>query len=97
MTIPEIFHKFYKFVTLTLDVVSFYGNAFLIMSASKPKFMTVDKIPIQTTGKLSIGLNKVIKLYGIGGFIIGIIIMDMEFDKVADKLVKVEVKIIAAL
>ena len=33
------------------------------------------------------------KLYGRGGFIIHIILVDMDFDKVADKLVNVEVNI----
>ena len=59
--------------------------------------MTVEHIPSLTPDQLSKSLNKVIKLYGRGGFIIRVILMDMEFEKVAELLGNIEVKISAAI
>ena len=41
MNIPEDFYKLHKFVTLTTDVMFSNGNAFMVISASKIKFVTV--------------------------------------------------------
>ena len=55
------------------------GNAFMIKSAKYLKLLTVEHIPSQTADQLSKSLIKVIKLYGRGGFIIHVILVDMEF------------------
>ena len=55
----------------------------MIASARKLKFVKVEHIPSQTSKQLSKSLNKVIKLYGRGGFIICLIMMDMDFWRVA--------------
>ena len=51
----------------------------MITSARKIKLATVEHIPSRTAEKISKGLNKVIKLYGRGAFIMCVIMMDMEF------------------
>ena len=79
-----------------MHVIFVDGNVFIIISVRKLKFMTVEHIPSQTVEQLSKSLNKNMKLYGRGGFIIRVILMDMEFDNVARILGNVEVSIAAA-
>ena len=56
----------------------FNRNAFMITPERKLKFMTVDKIPIQTAKQKSGILNKVIQLYAWGGLIISVLLMDVD-------------------
>ena len=93
MKIPEDFNKLHKFLTLTADVMFVNLNYFMIESARKLKFVTVEHIPSLTAEKISKNLNKVINLYGIGGFVIHVILMDAEFYKVAEILGNIEVNI----
>ena len=71
----------------------FNGTAFIITSARKIRFGIVKHITNWTAVQLSKILNKVIKSYGRGGFIIRVIMMEIEFNKEADTLVYVEVRI----
>ena len=77
--IIEDFYKLHKFGTITDDVIFVNGNVFMITSERNIKFATVEHIPIQTTDNISKSLNIVVKLYGQGGFIIRVILTDMEF------------------
>ena len=88
VNIPEILYKLHKLVKLTADVMFVNGNKFMMMSERKLNFVTADHIPSQTEEHIIKSLNKVIKLYGSGGLIIHIILMDMEFQKVKDRLKK---------
>ena len=81
---------------LTEDIISTNGKNFMIPPVRKIIFFTVENIPIRTAGHLTKGLNKVIKLCGRGGLIIHTIFMDMNFEKMADMLVKIEARITAA-
>ena len=96
MNIPEDFYKLKKFVTLKFYVIFFDGNVFIITSARKLNSATVEHIPSQTVAQISNSLNKVIKLYGRGGFVIRMILMDTDFEKVAELLGNVEFGISAA-
>ena len=78
------------------DVMSANGNASMITSLRRMNFVTVEHIPSQKSEQLSKNLNKVIKLYGRGGFVIRVILMDMEFENVAELMGKVEVNIALA-
>ena len=62
----------------------------MITSASEIKFVIVDYIPINTSVQVRKSLNKLMKLYGIGSFIIRVILKDMEFDNVSEVLGKLE-------
>ena len=55
------------------------GNLFNITSSRKLKFVTVEKIPSQTSEQISKRLYKVVKLYGYIVLIIYLIPMDIEF------------------
>ena len=93
MNIPEDFYKLHKFVTLTTDVMFSNGNAFMITPARKLEFATVEHIQSQTSEQIIKSLNKLIKLYGRGGLFIRMILKEMEVEKVAELLVKVEVNL----
>ena len=58
--------------------------------------MTVEHIPSRTPDQPIKNLNKVIKSYGRGGFIIRVILMYMEFDNMDKLLENFEVNIKAA-
>ena len=79
VNIPEYFYKIHEFLTLTADVMFVSENIFMITPESKLKFMKVEYLPSQTAEQISKSSNKEIKLYGRGGFIIRVILMDMEF------------------
>ena len=53
---------------------------------NKIKFVTVKHVPNCTAVQLINSPNKAIRLYGRDEFIVRIILMDMEFEKLADKL-----------
>ena len=53
---------------------------------NKIKCVTVKRVPNCTAVQLSNAPNKAIRLYGRDEFIVRIILMDMEFEKLADKL-----------
>ena len=94
MNIPEDFHELHKFVILTANVMFVNGNAFMITSARELKFASIEHISGKTYEQLCRNLNKVIKLYGRGVFTTRVIRMEMEFDKVTELLVNVEVNIV---
>ena len=94
--ISEYFYKLHMSVTLMADVMFVNGNAFMITSSRNIKLMTVDHILSKTANQISKSLNKFMKLYGRGDFIIPIVLMDMEFEKVAEIFVNVEVDIAVA-
>ena len=77
MNILEDFYNIKKFVMITAGVMFVNVNSFMITSASNLKFVTAEHIPSQTSYQLSEILNKVIKLYVKGGFIIRAILVSM--------------------
>ena len=81
---------------ITADVTFVNGNTFMITTARKLKYTTVEHIPIKTANQLSKSLNKAIKLYGRCGFIIHVILLDTEFENVDEILGNFEAKIKAA-
>ena len=77
--IIKAFYKLHKFATLMADIMFVNGNAFMIASPRKLKFVTVEHIPSLTFKQLNEIIIKVIRIYGRGGFIIQMILMDMDF------------------
>ena len=51
--IPENFYKLHTFVIHTSDVIFVNRNEFMITSASKIKYVTVDNIPSLKAGHIS--------------------------------------------
>ena len=96
VNITEDFYKLHKLVMIVSNIMFVNRNVFMKTSARKLNFVTVEHIPSRKSKQLSSSLNKVVKLHGRGGFIIHVILMEADFEKVAEILVKFGVKSVAA-
>ncbi len=85
-----------KMVTLVVDVFFVDGTAFLITMSRRIKFMTAEHVPMCTAKSLAKHINQVINVYAQAGFIIRIILMDGEFEKVKAKVPHLECNTTAA-
>ena len=93
--IPKDFYHLNKFVTLTADVMFVCGFPFLVTYSESIKYTTADFIPTRTAGQLDKCLMKVVYGYARGGFVVKLMLMDTEFDKIRDVLPMVEVNMTA--
>jgi hypothetical protein len=89
--IPDNTHRLHKFVVLTADVMFVNSIAFLITLSWKLRLATVEQLPTRTATQLSNSLTKMVRLNACTGFIIHVIMMDQEFDKVKDADEMVEI------
>jgi hypothetical protein len=94
--IPDNFHRLHQFVVLTADVMFVNGIAFLAMLSQKLRLGTVEQLPLCMATQLSNSLTKIVRLYACTGFIVHVIMMDQEFDKVKDACKMVEINTTAA-
>ncbi len=67
------------------------GVPFLVTLSRKLRLLTVEFLSSRTAVKLSEYLVKVSKLYAHGGFTVRTVLMEQEFDKVADRVPTLEV------
>ena len=72
------------------------GIPFLVTLLRKIKMLTAEYLPSCTAKQLSSSLTKIVKVYARGGFIVRLVLMDMEFEKIKDDFDKVEVNTTAA-
>jgi hypothetical protein len=72
------------------------GMAFLTTLSRKLRLSTVEQLPSCTATYLSNSLIKIVKLNARTGFIVKVIIMDQEFDKVEDTCNIVKINTTAA-
>jgi hypothetical protein len=89
--IPDNFHCLQKFVILTANVMFVNGIAFLTTLSQKLRLATAEELPTRTVTQLSNSLTKIVKLYACTGFVIRVIMMNQEFDKVEDTNEMVEI------
>ncbi len=89
--IPDDFHRLHQFVVLTADVMFVNGIAFLTTLSQKLRLGTAEQLPSHTATQLSNSLTKIVRLYAHTGFIVCVIMMDQEFDKVKDACKMVEI------
>ncbi len=94
--IPDDFHRLQKIVVLTANVMFVNGKAFLTTLSQKLRLATVEQLPSRTATQLSNSLIKIVKLYAHTGFIVRVIMMDQEFDKVEEACDMVEINTTAA-
>mgnify|MGYP000854466914 CR=1 FL=1 len=96
VNIPDDYHRLNKFVTLTADIMFVNGVAFLMTLSRRIRLVTAKHIPTRTAKQLSSSLDKIVRLYTLGGFIVKVILMDEEFDKLENIIGLVEVNTSAA-
>jgi hypothetical protein len=82
--IPDDFHCLHQFVVITADMMFVNGIAFLTTLSQKLQLSTVKQLASHTAPQLSNSLTKIVRLYACTGFIVRVIMMDQEFDKVKD-------------
>ena len=80
----------------TPDVMFVCGFSFLVTYSRSIKFTTTEYIPTHNAGQLAKSLMKVVYGYARGGFVVNLMLMDMEFEKFKDELPLVEVNTTAA-
>ena len=95
-TVRQKLNELHKFVTLTTNVIFVSGVAFLTTLLRLIRLFTIEHDPSHTAKQLSSSLNEMVHLHARGGFTIHIILMDMKFEKVKDKLGKVQVNAMTA-
>ena len=96
LEIPDDFRKLHRYVTLTGDVMFVNGYPFLVTLSRNIRLFTVELLPSRTAKQLSSSLNKIVKIYARGGYIVRLILMDMEFEKVKSEMDSVEINTTAA-
>ncbi|EJK65994.1 hypothetical protein THAOC_13102 [Thalassiosira oceanica] len=84
--VPRDFLLLIKDVTLVADVMFVNKLPFLITMSRKVKFITVEFLSSRSAKQLSKRLKRVLRVYGRAGFNVQAVLMDMEFDKVAESL-----------
>ena len=94
--IPRDLYELHKFVTLTEDVIFVNGIEFLTTLSRKIKFLAVEHIPPHTAEHIRSLLTKIVNIYTRGGFLVRVVLIDMDFEKVADDLELVQVNTTAA-
>ena len=67
---------------LAVDVMFVNGVPFLVSVARGLNFVTAEFVPSpRTAKKLALGITRMIDLYACGGFQVGTVLMDNEFEK----------------
>ena len=69
---------------------------FLVTFSWKIRLRTAEHIPNRTAASLVSSLSKIIQMYAKGGFVVNLVLMDQEFDKLEGKLDLVEINTTAA-
>ena len=96
MKTPGDFYRLHKFVNLESDVMFVNSIHFLVNFSRSIRLITVEHVPTRTRAQLAKSLMNIVKLYARGGFVIHLVLMDTEFEKIKDKVGLVEVNITAA-
>jgi len=84
--IPRDLVDMHKYVTLVADVMFVNGLPFLVTSSRGISLVTIEYLPSQTAKRLSLTLERAMKVYIRGGFVVQTMMMDMEFEKLVDLL-----------
>ena len=96
MKIPRYFYRLHEFFTLAADVMFVHSIPSLVNFSRKIRLITVEHVPTSTAVQLAKSLMNIIKLYARGRLVIRLFLMDMEFEKIKDKVGLVEINTTAA-
>ena len=84
--ITKNFYQLHNFFTLTADFMFINGIPLLVSFSRNIRLITREYVPTCTAGQLGKSLMRIVKLYARGGFLTHLVLMDMEFEKVKDKV-----------
>jgi hypothetical protein len=79
--IPRTILERHQLVTLAVDVMFVNGVPFLVSMDRGLNLVTAEFTPSRTAKQLAAGITRMIDLYSRGGFQVGMVLMDNEFDK----------------
>jgi len=79
--IPRAIQERHQLVTLAVDVMFINGVPFLVSVARGLNLVTAEFTPSQTAKHLAAGITRMMDLYAHGGFQVGTVLMDNEFEK----------------
>ncbi len=68
-------------LVLTADVMFVNRVPFLVSQSRRLNFLTVEFLPVRTAKSLAARIDQIRHLYARGGFMVGTILMDNEFEK----------------
>ncbi len=94
--IPWDFVELHKYVTLVADVMFINGLPFLVTSLQGISLVTIEYLISRTAKRLIDTLERVILIYRKAGFIVQTALIDMEFEKLRDKLPNITLNTTAA-
>jgi hypothetical protein len=94
--IPRDFVKLHKYVTLVADAMFVNGLPFLVTSSRGISLVKIEYLKSRTAKRLVHTLERVFRIYGMAGFVVQTALMDMEFEKLKDKLPNVILNTTAA-
>ena len=86
VSIPDDFHRLHHFVTLVTDVFFIDWVAFLMTLSRCIRLTTVEHIPGRRARVLAGSLTKIVRIYARGEFMVNLILVDQNFDKIVDRM-----------
>ena len=93
--IPWDFVELHKHVMLVADIMFVNGLPFMVTSSIGISLVTIEYLHSCTANRLIHTLHRVIQIYSKTGFIIHMALMDMEFEKLKDKMPNVVIDTMA--
>ncbi len=94
--IPRALFEQHQRVTLAVDVMFVNGVPFLVSMARGLNLVTAEHMQTRTVKQLAAGIVRVMDLYSRGGFQVGMVLMDNEFEKLHNLLPVLAVNTTAA-
>jgi hypothetical protein len=79
--IPRALLEQHQRVTLAVDIMFVNGVPFLVSMARGLNLVIAEHMPTRTAKQLAVGIIRVMDLYLCGGFQVGTVLMDNEFEK----------------
>ena len=78
--IPRVILERHQVVTLTVDIMFVNGVPFLVSASCGLNLITAEYTPSRTAPLLAGGIRRIIDLYSRGGFQVGTVLMEIEFE-----------------
>ena len=91
MKIPKDCYQLHKFVIWAVDVIFVNGISFFVTLSQNIILITCIYVASCTSGQSSKYLMNIVKLYYRSGFLTCLVLMDMVFEKIKDKVGLLEV------
>ena len=94
--IPRVILEQHLVVTLTVDVMFVNGVPFLVSASRGLNLITAEYTPSCTAKLCTDGIRRIMDLYSWGGFQVGTVLMDIEFEKLTNLVPIIQINTMAA-